>query len=135
MDSISKLTRILQTLRLQQTSAGKANSTKTGSTNGVKSQGLQANHPGKLTAKVNLEQLNRRIGDRINRLAPDERQGDKAAQLFIDSILAWEFGEELLQTESFSKYSNKIHEAVKSDVKLSHEFKLLLESLDRKSQE
>ncbi|MES9938909.1 MAG: hypothetical protein ABW104_03955 [Candidatus Thiodiazotropha sp. 6PLUC2] len=133
MDSISKLTRILQTLRLQQTSTGKAAPNKTGTTNGVKSSEIDASNSGELTTKVDLAQLNKRISDRINRLAPDERQGDRAVQLFIDSILAWEFGEELLQSDSFSKYSNKIQEAVKSDARLSHEFRLLLESLDRKS--
>ncbi|MEJ2611194.1 MAG: hypothetical protein P8179_14200 [Candidatus Thiodiazotropha sp.] len=133
MDSISKLTRLLEALRLQQASSGSTGATKAGTTSAVKSSAPQAQNSGEIPTKVDLDQLNRRIGERINRLPPDERQGNKAVQLFIDSVLAWEFGEELLQSESFSRYSRKIQEAIKNDTRLHHEFKVLIELLTRLS--
>ena len=125
MDPINKLTRLLETLRLQQSATGKTRSHKPESTDRAKQSEKRVQY----SSKRSLEQLSQRIGERINRLAPNERQGDKGTQVFIDSILAWEFGEELLQSESFSRYSNKIQEAIRSDDRLNNELKKLLESL------
>jgi hypothetical protein len=129
MDPISKLNRLLEALRLQQASSGKAGSKRTESVNPLKHAASHSKRSGELPAKLSLEQLNRRISERINQLPPEEKSSDKAVQLFIDSVLAWEFGEGLLGSSSFTRYSNKIRTAINSDSNLSYEFKQLLNSL------
>lgn len=124
MDPISKLTRLLEALRLQQTGSNRAKNTKASSE--TKHSVFPSESTRELPKKLNLDQLNRRICERISRLVPEERQSDKAVQLFVDSVLAWEFGEEILHTDSFSKYSEKVRVAIKSDNKLNLEFKMLL---------
>ncbi|MGD8914937.1 MAG: hypothetical protein PVJ68_19710 [Candidatus Thiodiazotropha sp.] len=129
MDPVNKLTRLLEALRLQQTGSKRSNKTTT--TTSSKGSASQIDNVGKYSKKANLDQLNRRISERINRLPAEDRESDKAVQTFIDSVLAWEFGEELLQSDSFSRYSKQIRAAINSDSQLKLEFKLLLKSLIR----
>jgi hypothetical protein len=128
MDPVSKLTRLLEALRLQQTGTKRSN--KSTATTDTKRSALQTDSAGIFSnKKPDIDQLNRRISERINRLPPEDQESDKAVQIFIDSVLAWEFGEELLQSDSFSRYSKQIRVAINSDSKLNLEFKLLLKSL------
>ncbi|WP_316364190.1 hypothetical protein [Candidatus Thiodiazotropha sp. CDECU1] len=127
MDPVSKLTRLLEALRLQQTGSNRAN--KATASIGTKRSLAQKKNARYIPEKPGLDQLSRRISERINRLPQEERESDKAVQLFIDSVLAWEFGEDLLDSGSFLKYSKQISAAIHNDSKLNLEFKLLLKSL------
>ncbi|MEW8041049.1 MAG: hypothetical protein AB2777_16030 [Candidatus Thiodiazotropha endolucinida] len=127
MDPVSKLTRLLEALRLQQARNKRTN--KATATTDTKHSASQVESNGELPKKLSLDQLKLRITERINRLPPEERGGDKAVQLFINTVLAWEFGDELLQSDSFSKYSKQIRMAINSDSKLNYEFNHLIKSL------
>lgn len=127
MDPVSKLTRLLEALRLQQT--GNKRSNKATATTEAKCSAPQKESTGAFPTKLSIDQLNLRISERIRRLPPVDREGDKAVQLFVDSVLAWEFGEELLESGSFLRYSKQIRAAISSNNELEHEFKLLLKSL------
>lgn len=131
MDPISKLTRLLEALRLQQGSARTTRSGRATAAGDAAGSETQSNAAGLLSAKLNLEQLNRRIGERINQLAPEERNGDKAVEQFVDSVLAWEFGEDLADSATLSRYSKKVRAAIKSNSRLSGEFEQFLKSLTR----
>lgn len=127
MDPVSKISRLLAALRLQQTGSKRSN--RPTSTTDTARYATNTEINGLFSEKLSLDQLNRRISERVNRLPPEDRESDKAIQLFVDSILAWEFGEELLHSSSFSRYSKEIRAVINSDSKLNHEFKLLLKSL------
>ncbi len=129
MDPVSKLTRLLEALRLQQTTS--KHTSKAAATSDSKRSASQTDKSTLLPQKQSLDQLHKRISERINRLPPEHREGDKAVQLFIDSVLAWEFGEDLLQSDSFSRYSKQIRAAIDSNSKLDQEFKLLVKSLSQ----
>ena len=129
MDPISKLSRLLEALRLQQ-SRGRGIQLKYGTTaTDAASSTSGSESSATLQSKLSLEQLNRRIGERISQLAPEERHGDKALQQFVDSILAWEFGEDILDSDAFMQYSKKVSDAIRSDSRLSGEFRLFLKKL------
>lgn len=127
MDPVNKLTRLLEALRLQQ--AGSKRSNKTTASTDTRRSALQIEDNGDFHKKQGIDQLSRSIRARINRLPPEDSESDKAVQIFIDSVLAWEFGEELLQSDSFSKYSKQIRAAIQSNSKLKHEFNHLINSL------
>jgi hypothetical protein len=130
MDPINKLTKLLEVLRLQQTNAGSATSKKLASAPGVKQANPHSASAGKIPAKLNLNQLSRRIAERINRLPLEDRQSSKkAVHIFVDSVLAWEFGEDILDTDSFSRYSTKVRETINSNTELTREFNLFIKSL------
>jgi hypothetical protein len=127
MDPVSKLTRLLEALRLQQ--SGSKRSNKASATTEAKQTTTKLQNNSKSPHKLSLDQLNLRISERINRLPPDEREGDQAVQIFIDSVLAWEFGDELLQSDLFSKYSKQIRVTINNDTKLKDEFNHLIKLL------
>jgi hypothetical protein len=127
MDPVSKLTRLLEALRLQQTGSKRSNQTTV--TTDARRSTSQTEKTHISQEKSSLDQLNRRISERISRLPPEDRESDKAVQLFVDAVLAWEFGDELLESSSFSRYSKQIRAAIKSDKNLNHDFQLLLKSL------
>jgi hypothetical protein len=127
MDPINKLTRLLEALRLQQSRSGEVRSEKSATATDAARTASQSSSA--VPVKLSLEQLNRRIGERISKLAPDERHGDRALQQFVDSVLAWEFGEDFLDSDAFTQYSKKVSAAIRSDSRLSGEFKLFLKSL------
>jgi hypothetical protein len=129
MDPISKLSKLLETIRAQQLSDSRINSRKV-------SDSIDLTQPGKsnnLNKKLTSQQLSKRIHDRINHLPTSERYGSKAIQVFVDSVLAWEFGEDLLQSDSFFKYSDKIRDVISNDENLSHEFELFLKEIANKT--
>jgi hypothetical protein len=129
MDPISKLNRLLETLRIQQSAPGNIKARKSESSE--RTEGSRNHSHGNDTShvKVDAQQLRRNIGERIALLSLEEREGDKAVQVLVDSVLAWKFGEDLLQSQHFSHYSEKIRGAIKQDADLSHEFSLFLKSL------
>lgn len=125
MDPISKLSQLLETLRLRQQAAKTDRAKHTSASNNPKrARETRAPCTG---GKISLDELNRRIGERIRRLEPEDRKGGKAAQIFVDSVLAWEFGEGLLQSRAFSKYAGDIHVAMTSDPTVRGKLERLLD--------
>lgn len=129
MDPISKLSKLLETIRSQQAASGRSHAKKVSDSNGINHSTDQAKSTAKLQSKLTVQQLSHRISDRLNHLPSTERHGSKAIQVFVDSVLAWEFGDEFLQGDSFSKYSVKVREVIANDKNLSQEFEVLLKSL------
>lgn len=128
MDPINRLNRLLEALRLRQqetASTGRAQRAGASAPRGETQRGGHA----PTSTRPDLDQLNRRIGERIRLLAPEDRRGTKAAQVFVDSVLAWEFGDELLRSESFSRYSREIQATMSSDPRLKARFQALLDAL------
>jgi hypothetical protein len=66
-------------------------------------------------AKASPEEIQRRIGERIQMLGPEERQGPRAAQVFVESVLAWEFGEEVLDDPDFAELTRQVRATMTDD--------------------
>ena len=66
-------------------------------------------------SKVSPEEIQRRIGERIRMLEPEERQGPRAAQVFVESVLAWEFGDEVLDDPDFVELTRQVRTAMTDD--------------------
>lgn len=104
MDPINGLSQIMRVLRerLAQKSAG---SEKTSAKSDPSS-------PKKTAAKAAPDDIMRRIGERIRALSPDERRSGKGIQVFVESVLVWEFGEELLQDPRFSEIAKEVQSSI-----------------------
>ena len=48
-------------------------------------------------------------------LEPEERHGPRAAQVFVESVLAWEFGDEVLDDPDFVELTRQVRAAMTDD--------------------
>ncbi len=111
MDPISGLSEIMRLLQRQLAE-------KKQQSEGLEPTDGQASTPAKratTAAKASPEEIQRRIGERIRMLDPEERQGPRAAQVFVESVLVWEFGEELLDDPDFAELTRQVRAAMTDD--------------------
>ncbi len=82
--------------------------------------------------KFDVAQLERHISERIKSIDADDPDRDlRAGQVFIGSVLGWEFGDELIQDNGFAEMIQEIHNMIESDPKLSKTFRHLIGQLIR----
>ncbi len=125
MDPVNQLSQIMQTLRQRMS----AQTQKTDRAHGQQTDRGSRTRKQSAGGKASLEQVRNRIRERVRQLAPDQRDGKQAAQIFVESILVWEFGEELLQDPRFEDLSREVQEIMTGDPETWKRFKGLLSSL------
>ena len=81
------------------------------------------------TRKAPAEEIRRRIGTRIGELDEDDRTGPKAAQIFVESVIAWEFGDDVLQDPEFGELAREVAETITGNDQSSARLKSLLGDL------
>jgi len=125
MDRISGLSQLINTLRKQidpasgrKTRASAKNAVKMGSTTMAE------------TASVSIEQLERRIMERIKALDDDDRNSHKSSYVFVESILAWEFGEHLLKDPDFYEVINKVHQTILGNSALTEKINRIIDDFN-----
>jgi hypothetical protein len=105
MDPINGLSQIMRVLRERLAQ-------KSGSTDKTSAKSSAAASSRKSAAKAAPDEIMRRIGERIRALTPEERRGGKGIQVFVESVLAWEFGEELLQDPRFTEIAREVQASI-----------------------
>lgn len=92
--------------------------------------GPSAQRPGAAgPQKVGVEEIKRKIGARLEALPPAERNGARAMQVFIESIIAWEFGEQILADSKFGDLSKDVLDAIAADEQASAQLRRMLRQL------
>lgn len=125
MDPVNSLSQLMRTLR-QQISAQAQKSKRSGS----KDSHTQIENARQSTAtRTSLEEVQARIQERVRQLGTDKDDSRLAAQIFVESILAWEFGEEALQDPRFQELSKDVQETMMSDPETWKKFRGLLQKL------
>jgi len=113
MDKINGLNNILAILRKQ--IGGPARSKR-------KTEDLETKTDEKVdvaTSSLELEELEKRLFDRIAALDPNDPDKQKnLTYLFVQTILTWEFGEKLLEDPGFHELVEKVSELFCSNTKL-----------------
>lgn len=83
-----------------------------------------------LAAKPSAEEIKRKISERIQSLNTDEdQQGRIAAQIFVETILTWEFGEQLLEDPEFTELSSDVATTMWQDPHTWQQLKQVIKSL------
>ncbi len=77
-------------------------------------------------SKATPEEIKRKIEERIKALADEDQQGDKAVQIFVEVILTWEFGDQLLQDPKFTELSKEVAIAMNSNPETKAKLSTLL---------
>jgi hypothetical protein len=87
----------------------------------------------RLSRRPPLAALKRKMQERLASIDPsDERRGEKARRVFLESVLTWHFGDELLLDRGFEELVTGVQEALQAhaytDARLNQ---LLLELMGR----
>lgn len=113
MDPVNQLSQIIQSLRqrLNKTTVSQG----TSPTHAADRQSPPVVDRRPLT-RATVTELRDRIGTRIRQLPTEQRTSKLAAQVFVESVLVWEFGDDILQYKKFGRMSTDIQTAITSDV-------------------
>ena len=92
----------------------------------VHDNAANAAKPGKASPK----ELRAVINDRIKGLDPQEPQyRHKAKQLFLESVITWEFGSEIARDQEFSGMLKEIQEQIETTPEVKRQFDNLIKQL------
>ncbi|MCP4469626.1 MAG: hypothetical protein GY815_02880 [Gammaproteobacteria bacterium] len=79
--------------------------------------------------KASAAEIRQLIKNRIAALEPVERESQKAALIFVESILAWEFGDAVLEDPKFSGLSKEVQLSITESEEHWPSFQKMLRSL------
>lgn len=81
------------------------------------------------TAKPSIGEIQRRVAERIKALNADGERDNKAVEIFLESVLAWEFGDELLEDPGFHELMRDVRDSMTQDPQLNAKLKALVREL------
>lgn len=126
MDPIDGLSKLMEALRRQQ-ATGNENVKRR------KSQGRNE-EPSELhrSAKPNIEQFERRLTERLQGLnLEDEARYRKGTRIFLEAVLTWELGEDLIQDARFADMVEHVETQMRSQPEISAKLDRLLDQMMR----
>jgi hypothetical protein len=128
MDPINRLNSIMAALQRQ--------IAETGRHTGPSHKAATGNNPAVHATAPGLQELRRKLQQRLRGVNPDDTQKDRKSQrLFLESVLAWEFGEGLLQDSRFDELIDNIQLALNSNPTVESQMRELLKNLTADTQE
>jgi len=84
------------------------------------------------TRPRNTDELKKGISERIKDLKKDSSDFEqKATKIFLESVIAWELGEELVNDDKFDQMINDIYQSIVTNDELNNNFKLLINDLGK----
>lgn len=128
MDPINRLNSIMATLQRQIAETGRhADPTY---------KPVTGRHPAVHATASGLQELRKKLQQRLSGINPDDTQkARKSQRLFLESVLAWEFGEGLLQDSRFDELIDNIQLALNSNPTVESQMRELLKNLTAEAQE
>lgn len=78
--------------------------------------------------KISLEELKTNIINKTKAIDPDNKNPQLTTQILLESILTWEFGEELINDPQFEPMRRDIQDAITSDPSLAEKLKTFLKN-------
>jgi hypothetical protein len=128
IDPLSNVTQLIEALRQQ------INATKAGAPAAAQSvrqsAGAAVQAERKTKRSLDLKSLERKLQARIGKLQRQEGTSFEAlTRIFIESILLWEFGDELSQDPRFHQMLDEIVETVAQDDELKEQFRSLFSKM------
>ena len=79
--------------------------------------------------KADIQDLKTQIAKRLAGLSPEERRSKRGQQVFLESVLVWEFGDEITADPAFAQLTAEIQQAIENESSVSDRFGAMLESL------
>jgi hypothetical protein len=86
--------------------------------------------PARAKRRLPLAALKRKVQERLASIDPDDaRRADKARRVFLESVLAWQFGDALLLDRGFDEMVAGVQEALAAHAKIDARLDQLLRDL------
>ena len=107
MDPINPLDQMTELLRKRMATevSGKSTSVNKGKSTSVSDKAI--------LGRISTGELNTKIVTQIKQIEPNDAQrNQKAIHIFLENILIWQFGDELLNDSDFSRLVSEVKEAL-----------------------
>ncbi len=122
MDPVSNVSQLFETLRKQLHEA----QNKPGSAS-------KASGTSKETAihtRPSIEQMQRKVRDKLRHVDPDDPKAQaKSVRIFLESVLLWEFGENLMDDPKFYAVLDDVQLTMESDLRIKENLDSLISML------
>jgi hypothetical protein len=122
MDPINNVGHLVEVLRKQLAESQKNSGAtfKTGATSNA----------AKNIGRPSVEDLQKKIREKLNRIdINDPKSRQKSVQVFLESVLLWEFGERLMDDPKFYALLNDVQTSMESDPEVSESLSTLISTL------
>jgi hypothetical protein len=107
MDPVNRLDQIMQVIGRQLSE--RASRLEAGS------KSLPTSLPARAARRPTVTALKSTVQKRLRNIDPDDpRRADKARRIFLESVLAWQFGNELLLERGFEEIVSGVQEALRA---------------------
>ncbi len=123
MDPINSLSKLMEALR-QRMSEAPARLNR--QARGARSQPAT---PKRKTEKPPIDEIQRRVAERIKALNEESERDNKAVDVFLESVLAWEFGDELREDPGFHELVREVRDSMTQDPQINAKLKALVREL------
>jgi hypothetical protein len=124
MDPINRLDQVLQVIGRQMSERASRLD------GGIRTQSHTAAAPS--ARRPTLAMLRIKVQCRLKALDPDDPgHSHKARRVFLESVLAWQFGNELLLDRGFEEIVAGVEEALRANPQIDHRLIQLLRDLSR----
>lgn len=126
MSRIDSLSQVMETLRRQLAESAKRldRGTKASAKGGASSTS-------KPTSRVSAQDLQKRVRERLQALDQGNGYQQRATRVFLESVLTWEFGDDLVHDTRFSEMLNEINQTLEADPDLQARMQTLLDQLKK----
>jgi len=122
MDPVNRLDQIIQVIGRQMSE--RASRLEAGA------QPLPAATPSRTARRPSLAVLKLKVQERLKALDPeDPRRAEQARRIFLESVLSWQFGNELLLDRGFEEVVSGVQEAISADPHVDARLARLLRDL------
>lgn len=88
---------------------------------------------GSAPTRAPMQALRTRIHERITGLDISGADRRTAGRVFLESVLAWEFGDDLIGDPRFDEMLREVHDTIDADPKLRNRFHELLQQIARQA--
>jgi hypothetical protein len=122
LDKIGGASELVNILRSQLSSRAEALKTASGQSSETANAGA--------SVPISIEELRKRLGREMRNLdlkLPENRR--QARIIFIESVIAWDFGDGLLNDPNFSLFVRDVEKSMSSDPKVAQALDQLLQQL------
>lgn len=124
MDRIKSLNSIVEVVRAQISS--RTHSSKRRSSSASTASGTAR------TQKLSQQDLRRSIAEKISALDPNnQRELDRSKQIFLESVVLWEFGGDLINDPTFPELIDKIKSTLDQNQDAAQHFENMIRNLKK----
>jgi hypothetical protein len=123
-DPIQGFNAIVQTLRQRMASKQEKASASKLSNNKSHTKQQKTTH-----AKADVGELKAQIAKRLSAITPEQRRSKQGQRIFLESVLVWEFGDDITSDPAFAELAADIQKMIENEPGVKDRFAEMLESL------